>query len=478
MKKFLLFAAAALVTGTSFADGVTTDPDTYDEVDGYVLTNRWLKASSNLGVTEYSQMPWMNSPNYCRTVTVADYNGKKIIILANSKDVVDKDKGPVDQGTFYYVDLLNGELVKKVTPTLDGKPFETLLCVNQIGTDDFGHIWFAGYCSNTYVQADADKGTEARFQTIKFYKVDNLETGECSQFAEVGISDGDEIYGGRTDYYDIVGDVTREEARCVIMSAPSSNGTVSPFVYGWVAEQGEDEFMGLFDEYVVSDYVGKTHPLEQGQWGTGAYLRIIKDEDFTADLFYTDGNATTPNYYDKKMALQDGIANTEAALWPETGCNGAAEITLNGDNFFLYPIKQYASGGLCESRIIKLGESMNFDAAKECWVFPKAGLGSTSDGGNRIHCLQAVPVVDANNVEGAYIVNYKCANGLGVYTMAPKDFIDPNGDAGVDNIIADTDVNAPVEYFNLNGVQVSGDNLTPGLYITRQGNTVAKRIIK
>ena len=86
--------------------------------------------------------------------------------------------------------------------------------------------------------------------------------------------------------------------------------------------------------------------------------------------------------------------------------------------------------------------------------------------------------MDENNVEGAYIVNYKCANGLGVYTMAPKNFIDPNGDAGVDDIIADTDVNAPVEYFNLNGVQVSGDNLTPGLYITRQGNTVAKKIIK
>jgi hypothetical protein len=48
--------------------------------------------------------------------------------------------------------------------------------------------------------------------------------------------------------------------------------------------------------------------------------------------------------------------------------------------------------------------------------------------------------------------------------------------AGVDNIKVDNS-NAPVEYFNLNGVRVNGD-LTPGLYIRRQGTKATKVVIK
>ena len=40
--------------------------------------------------------------------------------------------------------------------------------------------------------------------------------------------------------------------------------------------------------------------------------------------------------------------------------------------------------------------------------------------------------------------------------------------AGVAEIVID-DENAPVEFYNLNGVRISSDNLVPGLYIRRQG---------
>ena len=46
--------------------------------------------------------------------------------------------------------------------------------------------------------------------------------------------------------------------------------------------------------------------------------------------------------------------------------------------------------------------------------------------------------------------------------------------AGVEDIVVSE--NAPVEYFNLQGVRV--DNPTKGLYITRQGNKVAKVVVK
>ena len=48
---------------------------------------------------------------------------------------------------------------------------------------------------------------------------------------------------------------------------------------------------------------------------------------------------------------------------------------------------------------------------------------------------------------------------------------------GVCAISAD-DKNAPVEYFNLQGIRVNGENLTPGIYIRRQGKTAEKVVIR
>lgn len=38
--------------------------------------------------------------------------------------------------------------------------------------------------------------------------------------------------------------------------------------------------------------------------------------------------------------------------------------------------------------------------------------------------------------------------------------------------------NAPVEFYNLNGVRVNGDSLAPGIYIRRQGNDVKKILVR
>ncbi len=50
--------------------------------------------------------------------------------------------------------------------------------------------------------------------------------------------------------------------------------------------------------------------------------------------------------------------------------------------------------------------------------------------------------------------------------------------SGVEDVIVDNieDSNAPVEYFNLQGVRV--ENPSTGLYIKRQGNKVTKVIIR
>jgi hypothetical protein len=48
--------------------------------------------------------------------------------------------------------------------------------------------------------------------------------------------------------------------------------------------------------------------------------------------------------------------------------------------------------------------------------------------------------------------------------------------AGVDNITVDNS-NAPVEYYNLNGVRVANPT-APGLYVRRQGTSATKHLLR
>lgn len=50
-----------------------------------------------------------------------------------------------------------------------------------------------------------------------------------------------------------------------------------------------------------------------------------------------------------------------------------------------------------------------------------------------------------------------------------------DGTVSVETI--ETDTNEPVKYYNLNGIEVNG-NLSPGVYITRQGDKISKTIIR
>lgn len=54
---------------------------------------------------------------------------------------------------------------------------------------------------------------------------------------------------------------------------------------------------------------------------------------------------------------------------------------------------------------------------------------------------------------------------------------DNNGSAGVDDVVVDNS-DAPVEYYNLQGIRVNADNLTPGIYVRRQGTEVTKILVK
>lgn len=77
--------------------------------------------------------------------------------------------------------------------------------------------------------------------------------------------------------------------------------------------------------------------------------------------------------------------------------------------------------------------------------------------------------------------NYAWANGLAYVsgtladpTLVESDRLEDTSDIeGIDIDFA----NAPVEYYNLQGIRIAAENLVPGLYIVRQGNRTDKVLI-
>lgn len=90
------------------------------------------------------------------------------------------------------------------------------------------------------------------------------------------------------------------------------------------------------------------------------------------------------------------------------------------------------------------------------WGMPDVCHYKNGDGVRKVY---AVYFQDENNV------NYKIE-------------WEPKADqSGIADVITDSE-NAPVEWFNLQGIRVSGENLAPGIYVKRQGSKTVKVLVK
>ena len=91
----------------------------------------------------------------------------------------------------------------------------------------------------------------------------------------------------------------------------------------------------------------------------------------------------------------------------------------------------------------------------------------TFDAGNNLH------VFDRRN--GGYKVYELPYSGIAT-TPAKAEFAITKS-SGIENVDVENS-EAPVQYFNLQGVAVEADNLTPGIYVRRQGNKATKVVVK
>ena len=400
MKKFVLFAAmAAMVCGNLFAK---TDGQTYEAVNGINMANVWILDRVHSG-DDWSRLDACNTR--ARTGVLA---GDVVYISrSEAKAIIQNGDTLGSASVIYRFDAKTGAQLPDLDVTLDGSPYMVFLGVNSIGVDNFGHLWIAPYTSETAA-------------TIPFYSLDP-ETGALTKLATL-----EKTVVKRTDYYDVMGDITLKEAGCRIMTAAAVE---SGIVYRWSVEKGDtwDDVEGGFegDTYLdITDF----YPESITMWSYGPTVKMCydpeADDPYAGELFYVDGFQSQPILYSTDGSMIDNFEGVDPELYQyEVGANGCAEFTLNGRNFLVYTVAQYSGydektehNRYCQANICELGEGQEIETMQKYWTVPANGLGEVSDGGNRVHCFN-VQYATEDGEEVVYLFDFKCYNGMGVYKI-------------------------------------------------------------
>ena len=442
MKKLLLLAvlmASAVASAWAVTDGVQ-----YEPVNDINIVNLWIQDRAHTGDV------WSNKP-YCNTSahTAVLHDGFIYIARSNANTVI-QGTDTLAQSVIYKVNAANGEMVKELTLTLNGKIYGgATLSSNTVGVDNFGHLYMAPYTSEL-----------ASMQPV--YMVDK-ETGELTLMGE--LDKGDALQ--RCDYIDVMGDITREEAECNIMTV----GASSEYIYRWHADQGGDWEGGFEgDPYLaILDF----YPETVTQWGYAPVVKMILGEDedtrYNGELFYVDGFSSSPILYDVTGTMVDNFENVDPAFWPmDVGANGVCEFTLEGRNFIVFVAAQYTGideatmiNKACQVYICELGEGMSLGGMQRYWMVPDE-LGAVSDGGTRVESMNVEYGTDNEGNEEVTLFIYKCYNGMAVYKIGTNvggDTPQPGtpGDVNGDGEVNIADVNALIGMILSGQTQASGD---------------------
>ena len=427
---------------TIISTWAVTDGVAYERVNDIGIKNLWIQDRA------HTPNVWSEKP-YCNTSarTAVMYNGFIYIARSNANTVI-QGTDTLSQSVIYKVDATNGELVKELPLTLDGKIYGgATLSSNTVGVDNFGHLYMAPFSSNL-----------ATIQAV--YMVDK-ETGELTLMGE--LDKGDALQ--RCDYIDVMGDITREEAECNIMTV----GASSEYIYRWHSDQGGD-WEGGFDGdpyMAILDFYPET--VTQWSYAPVAKMILAEEGDYSGELFYIDGFMSAPIMYDVTGTMVDNFENVDPAFWPmDVGANGVCEFTLEGRSFIVYVAAQYTGvdeatmiNKACQVYICELGEGPALAGLQRYWMVPDQ-LGAVSDGGTRVQSMNVEYGTDAEGNEEITLFIFKCYNGMAVYKIGvgvTGDEPDPGmpGDVNGDGEVNIADINALIDLILTGGATPSAD---------------------
>lgn len=470
MKKLLLIAAMAMMT--AMGAWAVTDGQTYAKVNGIGVKNLWMFDRVH-AKNAYIESPICHTNARTATMTggviYVSRSQEKQVILPNAET---GQNDTILQGVIHCFDAITGEPTKDLELTFNGKPYGVFLGNTCIGSDNFGHIWVAPMTSSAAIE-------------IPIYQVD-IESGDMTLVTNM--YKGDMVY--RTDYLDLIGDLTLEEAECNIMTiGHNSNDPGFPTVYRWHNDQGGDidTWEGGFYGDPYMDFT-EFYPAEKVGFSLAPVVKMIlgTDEDnmYSGEYFYIDCFDGAPVLYQADGSVVDSFENVPTELWPtRSAANGMNEFTLDDRHFFAYvKADMNGDGNGCQINVCELGEGDMLETMEKYWQLPADSVGKINDNGLRIHCISVEKGVDDQGNEEVTLLTFKAYNGMGVYKIGagiePSGPVSIPGDVDGDGIVTSVDITILYNYL-LNGTtegMVYGDQDGDGI-ITSVDITIIYNIL-
>jgi len=209
-----------------------------------------------------------------------------------------------------------------------------------------------------------------------------------------------DLAGVRFDAFNVFGDMF-------------GNGYFMAAVAGTTAGIGDmvirwNVLNGMADENFVPIQIKKYVPSKTAKFNdTAPRVKPISET-----LFYLDGFQSYATLYDMDGNLVDSIA---AKNYPGSpGLNGVDEFVIGNRNFIVYSNTNTATSPFTTWAVGELGAGMSLVNMEKLYVFPKGGMGNTSN-----PVRTAVTYIDVVG-SSAYIYVYAFANGLSAYKLTLK----------------------------------------------------------
>ena len=434
MKRILLFSLTAVITVISGM--AVTDNQSYEPVNGINVRNLWMLDRVH-AKNAYTELPICHTN--ARTATMT--GGVVYVSRSQEKQVIIPNPGTgrndtILQGVIHCFDALTGMPTKDLDLTLNGEPYGVFLGNASIGCDNFGHIWVAPM-------------TSAAATAIPVYMVD-VESGAMTLITNM--EKGDVMH--RTDYLDLVGDLTLENAECNIMAVGhDSNNPGKPTVYRWHNDLGGDidTWEGGFSGDPYMDFTN-FYPENRVGFAMAPVVKMLLGEDddtrYSGEYFYIDGSDEGPVLYSVDGDVIDSFENVPTELRQRSfTANGMNEFTLDGRHFFAYVRSDMnGDGNGCQINVCELGEGDMLETMTKYWQLPADSLGKVNDSGLRVHCIAVEKGVDEDGNEEVTLLTFKAFNGMGVYKIGkgvePGGPVAVPGDVNGDGEVTGSDVTA------------------------------------
>ena len=459
MKKSLLLFISLLTAALSA--WAVTDGQTYPEVNGIKIVNQWIFDRVHTPAA-YTNSPICNQR--ARTATM----DQGIIYVARSEEravIIGTDT--ISQSVIHRFSAADGTELEDLPLTLDGAPYGRFLGVASIGKDSFHHIWVAPMTSTAQ-------------QYIPVYLVDT-ETGELTLVVEMDKGDAPQ----RTDYLDVIGDLTLEQAECNIMTVAGSTADPGfPTLYRMHADQGGD-WEGGFDGDPYMDIIN-FYPETKTGFSLAPVIKMIEGPDeesrYSGEMFYIDCFDTAPVIYDFSGSVIDSFEDVDPELWPKATPNGCVEFKLDDRDFFVYVIADMNGNGYgCQANICELGEGQSLAGMTKYWKIPADSLGKVNDSGLRVHSFAVEYGVDDEGFEEITLFTFKAYNGMAVYKIGRNVSSDEPpvpGDVNGDGEVNISDISDIIDLILSGKVTDSGDVNDDGEINITDINAVIDLILK